>query len=104
MRSFRISMCKNFSKGTREEKKRKEKKEVSLLITAFESCHSQQQIPPIIKACRVIYIRPLFTFLSCRRRGGYPEVSFLTVPVTAILRSFKAIADFQQTNRLLRNK
>jgi hypothetical protein len=40
MRSFRISMYKNFSKGTREEKKRKEKKEVSLSITAFKSCYS----------------------------------------------------------------
>jgi hypothetical protein len=78
-----------------EKKKKKEKKKKSNIpITAFESCHNQQQIPPIIEACKALYIRPLFAFLSCKRRGGYPEAPFLTVPVTAIPRSFKAIADF----------
>jgi hypothetical protein len=87
-----------------EIKKKEEKKKSNVPITAFKSCHSQQQIPPIIKAYKVPHIRPLFAFLSCKRRGGYLEAPFLTVLITVIPRSFKAIADFQKINKLLRNK
>ena len=72
-----------------------ENKEIkNLFITAFESCHSQQQTPLIIEAYKTSYISPLFCFLSCNKQGGYPEASFYTVLVTAIPRSFKVIADF----------
>jgi hypothetical protein len=57
-----------------------------MFITVFESYYSQQQIPPIIEACKVLYTRPLFVFLSYKRRGGYPEVPFLTIFITVILR------------------
>jgi hypothetical protein len=66
----------------------------NLLITVFKSCHSQQQIPLIIKTYKAPHISPLFSFLSCNKRGGYLEAPFRTIPVTAIPRSFKAIADF----------
>jgi hypothetical protein len=82
-----------------------EKKEIeNLPITAFECCHSQQQTPLIIEAYKAPHTRPLLTFLSCKRREGYPEAPFRTIPITAIPRSFKAIADFQQTNKLSKNK
>jgi hypothetical protein len=84
--------------------KTRNKEKENLPITAFESCHSQQQTPPIIEACKAPHISPLFSFLSCNRRGGYPEAFFRTVPVTAIPRSFRAIADFQQTNKLSRKR
>jgi hypothetical protein len=70
------------------------KKKNNILITAFESCHSQQQTPPIIEACTSAQIRPLLTLFNCKRRGGYPEAPFRTVSVTAIPRSFNAVADF----------
>jgi hypothetical protein len=69
-------------------------KNKNLSITALESCHSQQHTPLIIEACKAPHIRPLFAFLSIKRRGGYPEASFRTIPVIAILRSFSTIADF----------
>ena len=72
-----------------------ENKEIkNLSITAFESCHSQQQTPIMIEAYKAPYISPLFSFLSCNKRGGYPEAPFYTVLVTAILHSFKVITDF----------
>jgi hypothetical protein len=79
----------------RKEKKKKGKKKNNIPITAFESCHNQQQIPLIREACKALYTSPLFAFLSCKRRRGYLEAPFLTVSITAIPRSFKAIADFQ---------
>jgi hypothetical protein len=88
----------------KKKKKKEKKKKSNILITTFKSCHNQQQILSIIKTYKALYIRPLFVFLSCKRRGGYLKAPFLTVSITAILRSFKAIADFQQTNKLLRNK
>jgi hypothetical protein len=82
-----------------------EKQEIkNLPITALESYHNQQHTPPIIEAYKAPYIRPLFAFFNCKRRGGYPEAPFRTVLVTATLRSFNAIADFQQTNKLSKNK
>jgi hypothetical protein len=74
------------------------KKKNNIPITTFESCHSQQQTPPIIEACNSPQIRPLFIFFNCKRRGGYPEVPFRTILVTALPRSFNAVADFQQKN------
>jgi hypothetical protein len=71
------------------------KEEKNLFITALESCHNQQYTPPIIEAYKASHIRPLFTFFNCKRRGGYLEALFRTISVTAILRSFSVIADFQ---------
>jgi hypothetical protein len=69
-------------------------KNKNLLITVLESYHSQQHTPLIIEAYKTPHIRPLFAFLNFKRRGGYPEAPFRTVSVTAIPRSFSAIADF----------
>ena len=56
----------------------------NLLIIALESCHSQQQTPLIIEACKASHTSPLFSFLSCNKWGGYLKASFYTVLVTAI--------------------
>jgi hypothetical protein len=88
----------------REKKRIKKLKKFNVPITALLSCQSQQQTPFIIEASKCPQIRPLFTLFNCKSRGGYPAASFRTVPVTAIPSSFKAITDFQQTNKLLRNK
>jgi hypothetical protein len=69
-------------------------KNKNLLITVLKSCHSQQHTPIIIEACKALYIRPLFIFLSIKRRGEYPEAPFRTVLITAIPRSFSVIIDF----------
>jgi hypothetical protein len=85
-------------------KKRDIKEIKNLFITALESCHSQQHTPSIIEACKAPYTWPLLTFFNCKRRGGYLEAPFRFVLVTAIPRSFSAIADFQQTNKLSKNR
>jgi hypothetical protein len=73
---------------------KEEKKKNNIPIIAFKSYHNQQQIPSIIEAYKAPYIRPLFAFLSCKRREGYLKTPFLTILITVILRSFKAIIDF----------
>jgi hypothetical protein len=78
----------------KKKKKKEKKKKSNIPITVLKSCHNQQQILPIIEAYKTPYTRPLFVFLSCKRRGEYLEAPFLTISVIAILRSFKAIADF----------
>ena len=84
--------------------KTKNKEIENLFITVFGSYYIQQQTLLLIEACRAPYSSPLFSFLNCNRRGGYLEVPFCTVLVIAIPRSFKVIIDFQQTNKLLRNR
>jgi hypothetical protein len=51
-------------------------KNKNLLITVLESCHSQQYTPLIIKAYKAPHIRPLFAFLSIKRRGDIQKPLF----------------------------
>jgi hypothetical protein len=87
-----------------KKRRRKRKKRFYLLITALKSYHNQQYTLFIIKAYNSPQIRPLLIILSYNSRGGYPEAPFRTIFITAISRSFKVIADFQQTNKLLKNR
>jgi hypothetical protein len=74
---FDDNFFKNFKCKNRGVKiKNNKMKNINLPITALESCHSQQHTPLIIEACKAPHTRPLFAFLSIKRRGGYPEAPF----------------------------